>query len=177
MSKISKATAVLEKILGRLNQINEIAVALVLGALVIVVSMQIILRSLSMSIPWSDELSRYLLIWCAFLGISTGVKRGTHIGIDVVVKALPEGLQKYVRIFTIWLMIIFFGVLTYYGLILVGKTYAQLSVSLGVRLSWIYAAIPVCGIISIMHLFNNFLEEIFGAKELLEEPSIVAEEN
>ena len=51
-----------------INQILKAVVVLMLGVMSIVVFAQVVFRIVHLSIPWSEELSKYLLIWSTFLG-------------------------------------------------------------------------------------------------------------
>ena len=50
-----------------INTILRIIVMIMLSIMSIVVFAQVIFRIVHLSIPWSEELSKYLLIWCTFL--------------------------------------------------------------------------------------------------------------
>ena len=45
---------------------------------------------LHFSAPWTEELCRYAFIWIAFLGIANGIKRGTHLNVNLIENVLPK---------------------------------------------------------------------------------------
>nr|WP_251025832.1 TRAP transporter small permease [Bacillus sp. ISL-47] len=49
-------------------------------------------------LTWSEEMSRYFFVWLVFLGAIAALKDKMHLGVDIVVNALPKGLQKVVFI-------------------------------------------------------------------------------
>ncbi len=55
---------------------------------------------------WTDEYTRLALIWMTFIGIVVGVKRGSHITIDFLLKKFPQSLQV---IMGVTIKIIFMG--------------------------------------------------------------------
>ena len=74
------------KTLDRVNALAEYAVCALLAVMVVVVFLQVIFRFIiRSSLPWSEELSRYVMVWIVFLGASIGIKRKSHIGVEVVV--------------------------------------------------------------------------------------------
>ncbi len=76
------------------NRLAEGATAVCLAAMTLLVGVQIAGRFLfNYSIFWSDELTRFLLIWVAFLGMSAGVRRGAHPDIDAVTVAAVGAFQ------------------------------------------------------------------------------------
>ncbi len=81
----------LRKMLDRVNSLAEYAVCALLAVMVVVVFLQVIFRFvIRSSLPWSEELARYLMVWIVFLGASIGVKRKSHIGVEAVVALLPD---------------------------------------------------------------------------------------
>mgnify|MGYP001136188171 CR=1 FL=1 len=48
---------------------------------------------LHFSAPWTEELCRYAFIWVAFLGVANGVKRGTHLNVDLIDSVLPKKVK------------------------------------------------------------------------------------
>ncbi len=112
----------------KINNVVEKIVALLLAVMSIVVFLQVIFRYVYHgSLPWSEELARYILVWLTFLAASIGVKRNAHIGVEVVVKFLPPLLKKTTSIITQILSLIFFMVLIIYGTKVVSITMMQLS--------------------------------------------------
>jgi TRAP-type C4-dicarboxylate transport system permease small subunit len=73
--------------MARLNRILDISAALLFAAALVLVNLQIVCRFvLSVSAPWTEEVSRLVFIWLAFVGASIGAREGSLIVIDT----LPE---------------------------------------------------------------------------------------
>jgi len=65
-----------------------------LWAIVIIMGIQVIMRYIfKASLTWSEEVSRYLFVWMVFIGMSYGIKNGTHMRIDMLEHFIPK-LQK-----------------------------------------------------------------------------------
>lgn len=45
---------------------------------------------------FAEEAIRYAIIWVTFVGSSQCAKSGNHVGIDILVEALPKGCRKKV---------------------------------------------------------------------------------
>jgi len=67
----------------------------------VAILVQVINRNtLELPFTWGEELARYCMVWLTFIGISAGVKQGSHIGVDAVVNVLPDGIRKWLRVVT-----------------------------------------------------------------------------
>jgi TRAP-type C4-dicarboxylate transport system permease small subunit len=55
---------------------------------------------------WTDEVTRLALIWMTFIGVVIGVKKGSHITIDFLLKKFPQSLQA---ILGVAIKIVFMG--------------------------------------------------------------------
>ncbi len=96
------------------------------------------------SLPWSEELARYLSIWAALIGASLGVKKGVHIGVEAFVTVLPARIQEYVSVVTIFLSLVFCTAMAYIGYDFSLKLMEteQLSAAMRIPIVIAYAAIP-----------------------------------
>lgn len=72
-----------------LNRLSDgSAVALFVAALLLV-NVQIVCRFvLSVGVPWTEEVSRLLFIWLAYVGAAIGLREGTLIVIDTLPQVL-----------------------------------------------------------------------------------------
>jgi TRAP-type C4-dicarboxylate transport system permease small subunit len=99
------------RVLNRLT--DGSAVALFVATLVLV-NVQIVCRFvLSISVPWTEEISRLLFIWLAYLGAAIGLREGTLIVIDTLPQMLgPRGrawLDPMVRVVSVAVILFLFG--------------------------------------------------------------------
>jgi len=70
------------------------AIVGLVSVMVAIVSAQVLLRyALNSSIGWADELSRFTFVWSMFLAIPLGIRRGVHIGMEILTSRLPGRLQ------------------------------------------------------------------------------------
>jgi TRAP-type C4-dicarboxylate transport system permease small subunit len=134
------------------NRLAEWAMALLICAMTLLVGAQIAGRFLfGYSIFWSDELARFLLVWIAFLGMTVGVRRGAHPGVDSLVRALPPTWARGASLAAIGGCTLFFLVMVGYGTVLVLRTWGQVSPSLGLRMGVPYLAVPTAGLLMGLH--------------------------
>lgn len=137
---------VLKKIKGFLDKLLLYVSLTLLAVMTIVIIYQVFSRQVLHSTPsWSEELSRVLFVWVAFLGVAYGFKEKLHIGVGLFVKLLPEKVQTFFEYFT-KILIIGFGILIlYYGwhfTTLMGNSTLP---GMGVPSSVLYIVIPITG--------------------------------
>ena len=64
-------------------------------ALMCVVVLQIVARSvLAISIPWTEELTRFLFIWLTYIGAAVAARKGSNIVIDMLIQKIPNKIRK-----------------------------------------------------------------------------------
>ncbi|WZL72144.1 TRAP transporter small permease [Clostridiaceae bacterium 35-E11] len=144
----------------QLNKIVERIVALLLTIMSVVVFSQVVFRYIfRASLPWSEELARYILVWLTFLGASIGVKRNAHIGVEVVVKFLPPLLRKTTNMIAQTLSLAFFMVLIVYGMKVVAITMMQLSPAMKINMGYVYLAIIVGAAFMTLHLIARMMAD------------------
>ena len=72
-----------------LNRLTDWSAVALFTATLTLVTVQIICRFvLSVSVPWTEEVSRLLFIWLAYLGAAIGLREGTMIVIDTLPQVL-----------------------------------------------------------------------------------------
>jgi TRAP-type C4-dicarboxylate transport system permease small subunit len=143
----------LEPLSRALNRAAEWTMAVLLAAMTLLVGAQIAGRfAFGYSLFWSDELARFLLVWIAFLGMSIGVHRGVHPGVDSLMRMLPPAWRRAAGLVAAASCLLFFLVMMGHGALLVQRTWLQRSPSLGLRMGIPYLAVPVAGLLMFLHV-------------------------
>ena len=132
---------VLNKISDVVNTLVEYIVAILMGLMVIVVFVQVLFRLFAGSLPWSEELARYMMIYLVYLGASVGVKYGNHIAVEFLATILPKKGQDVLEIIVDILCLACFVVIVIFGWKLVGVTMMQRSPAMQLPMGTIYFAL------------------------------------
>jgi len=138
----------------------------ILAMMVIITALQIICRVFFSALSWSEELTRYLLVYLTFLGASSVYKRNGHISVLVFKQLLPPLFQKIASIFVIVLCGVFFGISTFYGLKYMGLQGNQLSAALRIPMKYVYMSIPIGFLIMILYSIDNIINIWIGKEEV-----------
>lgn len=95
-----------------LDRLEEWIVMLMLAAMTLVTFVQVVLRYVFNSgFTWALELTTIFFALMIFVGISYGVRVGAHIGIDAIVKLMPDGLRRAVSTFIVLLCLVYAGII------------------------------------------------------------------
>lgn len=80
---------------GWIARLEEGLIALLLAAMTLITFVQVVLRYLFGSgFVWALEATTYLFAWLVMLGISYGVRRRAHIGVEAAVTMLPQWARR-----------------------------------------------------------------------------------
>lgn len=158
-------THYLKELSDRLDTVARFALFATLTAMIVVITAQIIFRVFFTALSWSEELSRYLLVWSSFIGTTVAFKKGAHIAVTFVVDFLPHNIRKLVQTLSCILMAIFFGVTIWYSIFLFNMQIFQVSPAMGIKMRYVYMIIPICFSVLCIHLLNQFTQIWLPAME------------
>lgn len=153
----------LEKTINGLHKGVVALQALLLGVLLGLVVYQILARWVDF-IPralWTEEISRFLLVWVIFLGAAIGVRERSHF----VVEVLGASTSRIVNI--IWQGFIVAMEVGFCAIFLIrGYPYAEvlrwdISDVAQISMLWVGASIPIFGALSLIFLAELIIKNPF----------------
>lgn len=95
-------------------------------------------------LSWTEEVSRFSLIWLTFISASIALRDNGHFAVDVISHRLSATSQKYYQIGIFLLMLVYLFTILKTGITLVPIAHMQESPALDIHMSYVYLAIP-CG--------------------------------
>ena len=119
--------------------------------------------------PWSEEISRYLLIWITFLGGSLGLNNGSHMGLVMITdKIRSEKLRAIVHA-AAFLVCAYIGyIFIRYGWIYTQSGMRRTMMCCKIPVGYVYTIMPFSGaviIINSLEMIINDLKVVFAKKE------------
>ena len=168
-------TAFMEQYRRVVDGLN-IAVRWILAALMLVMTVligwQVIARFIvGESLTFSEEVSRFVMVWLVLLGASYAAKNGRLMKVDIVEHMLSGRAKSTVIMVAGVLSIVFYLVLVVFGFFIVSAVSYQMTPATEVSMSIPMAALPVGGIL----LVTNTIHQMFGVALGVEEESEVEE--
>ena len=140
-------------------------VFLLVAAMVIVTTLQVVFRVFFNALTWSEELSRYLLVWGTFFGATMAYKRGNHIAVTFVVDLLPGRVRTAFLILSYLLSMVFFVVIAVQGMKMIQMQVFQISPAMSLPMKHVYLSIPVSLLIMTIHALAGMFETFYAEEE------------
>lgn len=99
---------------NKLEKLEEAVICLLLVATTLLVFAEVIMRFVfATGVLWAQEATLHLSAWMVLFGVSYGVKKGAHIGVDVLVSALPEKAKRIAGLVAIGACLGYVGLIGY----------------------------------------------------------------
>lgn len=129
------------------DKLEESIMISLLCGMAVVMMIQICCRYLfGMSLSWSEEITRYMFIWSAFMSISLCTKLTISIRIDAIIRLFSKKGRALVKIFNLSVELAFFLYLLPYAWHYLQSTIesGQVSPACGIPMYFIQSAPLVC---------------------------------
>jgi|SRR5690625_2173898 len=154
---------------------EELFLSLSLISLVFIMGLQVFMRYvMNNSLAWPEELSRYIFIWFAFIGVSYAIRINAHLRIDILFNYVSERVRKLVETISD-LFFLGFSVTVLIAGIHVFKSLLgtmQTSPGLDLPMAFVYLSLPVGFGLTIIRLIQNIVNRYRGKEAEREEPII-----
>lgn len=151
------------QLIDGINKVTGWVLALMLAIMTVFIFWQVFARFVvGNSLTFSEELSRFLMIWLTMLGSAYALRRGTLIAVDMLPDMLKGKAKKAVKALITFMVIIFAYVLVTYGWEMSMAVSTQTAPS--TRLSMFYPmfALPAGGFLLILNAIAVLVEDLMG---------------
>lgn len=165
-------------------QVLRILATITVIAMLVLMLVEVVRRyCFSKTFPWSDEIIRYLLIYCTFLGGACAYYNKALVGFDLVTMRLPHKVQEVLKLVNNCICFVFFIFLLQYAIKKVtgAAVVRSISTSSGLSLAVPYWSIPV-GLFFMLIFTIDFFPDMISnvrkafAKEKKTVPESIEEE-
>lgn len=144
----------------KINQIIEIVLVTIFALLVVDVLWQVFSRYvIGQSYSFTEEFARFALIWLSILGAAYLNGKREHLSMDFLVRKLEgDQLKKRMQIIEILMFVFALVVMVIGGGNLVYTTLylGQISAAMGISLGYVYAIVPISGLLIMFFSIHNF---------------------
>ena len=149
----------MKEIRDKIDNIIRITLVVILSLMVINVLYQVGTRYFTSNpSSFTDELSRYFMIWLGILGAAYVAGQSRHVAIDILPKKFSPRVQSFLSSLVQWFVIAF----ALFGLVIGGSNLVyitfvlnQYSPSLQIPLGVVYLIIPISGLLIIFYKLTS----------------------
>jgi TRAP-type C4-dicarboxylate transport system permease small subunit len=120
------------------------------------------------ALSWTEEASRYLMIWMGFLGTGLVMREGGHIAVDLLPQHLTGVGRRAVLVLVRLLGLAFLLVVVGAGLVLAYRVSGQRTPVLAISMMWPYLAIAVGCLLTALETIALMLREPVRLAETFE---------
>ncbi len=114
--------------------------------------------------PYVEQVALLLVVSVAMFGASAGVRDAGHIGLDSLVKVLPDAVQFWCKVVVFVLVICFALALLGGGTLMAISTYASTIPTLGLSEAFRYLPVLISGVLIILFSIEHLLAQFSGEK-------------
>ena len=112
------------------------------------VSLGALTRGLGEPLIWTDELSRFLMVWLAVFGWIAASRKRIHVRIRFFQDRLPRTAHKATELAIQSAMTLFGALVAAYSVGLIGKNHDLDATTLPISMAWMYAPMVLGGAIT-----------------------------
>jgi TRAP-type transport system small permease protein len=138
-------------------------IGIILFALLVIITVvQVVSRLIGSPLQGTDEAVRFLFIWLVFLGIAYGMREKVHIEVDFFMDRFSKIFQFWLTMFNHMLMVVYTSVIVYQGIKVTEVMQNQFAPISRIPMSYIFAAIPIGGILLLFYIILSAVETVKG---------------
>lgn len=177
---IDRATSHLERFNDSLMLVCRYLIILIVAALTIVLIAAVVWRyGLNSAISWSEEGSKYLMVWLTFLGAPIALRNFAHINIDLLAKAMPPRIRQFLHMVVSLIVVCTMGIVFWKGVGFTQLGMRQVASSFNLSMLYMYIAVPIGAAITCLIAVEHALRALVGIVDPdrgLHEPELVQRE-
>ena len=153
--------------MDRLYRVLLIISGLCISAMVLIITLQVISRTLLSHTPrWSEEFTiSILFLYAGFLGAAPAYRSRMHIGITILLTKMRTGLRRGFYRAVDASVCLFALAMAVWGAMLAWRFRGQILPATGISVGFSYLPIPLSGLVFLLFAVEKFLEDPCAAHE------------
>ena len=150
-----------------LNNFEDLISAFFISVTTILVVINIVLRYIFNSgLVWSEEVATGCFVWSVFIGAVAVFKHRGHVGVDIIVKKMPQGVQKAVALITDIILVALNGYMSYLSILYISQSYTKMTPVLGISSVYISSSVLIAFVLMTIYSVKFVWQDLRGqAKE------------
>lgn len=163
MDTIDRAATWLERLNDALLAFCRYALITIVGVLAVILIAAVFWRyALNNAIPWSEEISKYLMVWLTFLGAPIALRHAGHINIDLLMKLFADRGQQVFHLIIHLIIIVTMGIVLVMGIGFTQLGARQVASSISISMAYMYVAVPFGAALVTLVAIEHSLKALVG---------------
>jgi TRAP-type transport system small permease protein len=163
MTAIAAAAAGLSRLNdGLLGVCKYLIIAIVAGLAAVLISAVFFRYALNDAFAWSEEGSKYLMVWLTFIGAPIALRHAAHINIDLLIKLFPPRGRQVFYLFVHLIIVATMGILFWKGASFAEMGARQVAATFNFSMLWMYAAVPIGSALVCLVAIEHVLRALYG---------------
>ena len=135
-----------------IDKLVNVICTILIAVMTCIVLLQVSTRFLPVKNPnWTEELSRYIMIYIAYIGASIGIREWTNVGVDFIIERLPKAAKYFMNLLIRFSILCFWCVALYLSIQIFPKTgMRQLSASMRFPIFYAQCSIIIGSVLCII---------------------------
>lgn len=140
------------------DALETLCVGLLIGTVAVVVLQVFCRYVLNNALSWPEELSRWAFVWLIFVGMAVGVRRQSHMAIDLVSGYLPAGARPALGFLQQSAVATTSVAMAVHGWALASRA-SYISPAMEWHYRYLYLAIPVGAVLNLYYLVRRRISD------------------
>ncbi len=111
------------------------------------------------ALSWPEEVAGILFVWYTLLGVVALAGSNAHIAFDVIEQKAPRIVGFLIKVLSQTIIILYGLVMVVYGWKYLRAFPFETSPAAGINLVWLKSAIPLSGILIVIYVSLNLIED------------------
>jgi TRAP-type transport system small permease protein len=155
-----------------LDKAAALVSCVIVVALLVCVALGVATRALGEPLTWTDELSRFLMVWLAVFGWVLASRKRIHVRIRFFQERLPRLAHRIAEIAIQGALVLFGALIAIYGVGLVDKNFDLEATSLPMSMAWMYAPLTLGGAVAALQGVIELVETLRRPRRPADEGAI-----
>lgn len=157
-----------QRIMTSINSVAEKCAGLFLLGMVISISISVFARLLytytgvPWSVPWAEELGRYMMVGSVFIGGAVAAYHLRLIGVDVFITAIPERIARWLRFLAHVLTLALALLLVWKSIQLIQLGLRQWSPAMEMPMAYVYILMGIGCVLMCANTFTHAVRELLN---------------
>ncbi|MGG1662412.1 TRAP transporter small permease [Brevibacillus sp. NRS-1366] len=153
------------QLIDALNKFFGWCLAVIIGVMSILIFWQVVARYvMGSSLAWSEELSRFLMIFMIMVGAAVALGKGSLLAVEIVPELMRDRAKKWLKIATHLISFVFYYILIVFGWKLAQNFAGQIAPGTGLSMFWVYISLPIGGGLMLLNSLSSIIKEFIGEK-------------